>query len=111
MSGARYVKVADGAGNLVISVRKRAGFDRVIGGRRFRFAVTDETQGFGQCVTHTRSGKRVCAIAVGGAYLPAYSKLAGTAYTARANLALDALIARVGEERVAQVLSDAEVQA
>ncbi len=111
MTRTEITRVANSVGERVLTTRKRAAFKRVIGTRSFKFMVTDELSGAGQCITHSQSGKRVCAIGASAAYLPQYAKLASEAYAERAHMALDSLIARVGEARVAEVLAAAESQA
>lgn len=82
-------------------------FREVIDGKRFDFAVTQELNGIGQCVTEVRSGRKVCALGVGAAYLPAYAKLRGTSYATRGLMSLRALIDKHGAKRVREVMEAA----
>lgn len=84
-----------------------ARFTREIQGEAYEFAVTPEMHGTGQCLTHVTSGRKVCALGVPAAFLPAYAKLKTAAYRARGELSLDALIAKHGEARVRSVIASA----
>lgn len=89
-------------------VTVRARFKREIDGRVFAFAVTDVLDGFGQNLTHVKSGLILRPLGVSAAYLPAYSKLKADAYKARGEMALDDLLARAGAHQVAAKLAAAE---
>lgn len=89
------------------SVTCFARFTRELQGEVYEFAVTRETSGIGQCLTHVASGKKVCSLGVPASFLPAYAKLASAQYRARGELSLDALIAKHGEARVRSVIASA----
>lgn len=81
-------------------------FDYPIDGQTFRFHITREINGLSKVVTHAKSGMKACNVAVGVAYLPAFAKLHND--KARARLALDALVERVGAARVRSVIAAQE---
>jgi len=88
-------------------VKQFARFKRTIQGDEHVFAVTAQPDGIGQCLTHVRSGMRVCALGVGASYLPAYAGLKSASYRARGEMSLDNLIADRGEAVVRSVLASA----
>jgi hypothetical protein len=88
-------------------VKQFARFKRTIQGDEHLFAVTEQPDGIGQCLTHVKSGRRVCALGVGASYLPAYAGLKSASYRARGEMSLDALIAEKGEAVVRSVLASA----
>jgi hypothetical protein len=87
------------------SVTCFARFTRALQGEVYEFAVTREASGVGQCLTHVGSGRKVCALGVPAAFLPAYAKLKTASYRARGELSLDALIAKHGEARIRSVIA------
>lgn len=87
-------------------VEQFAAFDYEIDGQTFRFLVTRELHGMSKCITHAKSGKKVCVLGVGASYLPAYAHL-GTD-EARAKLALAELVERKGAARVRSVVAAEE---
>lgn len=95
-----------GPGFTAKRVRKFAGFDYTIAGRKFRFAVTEAANTLHKEVTHAHSGMRVCALGVGAHYIMQSVRLDSD--KARAMLALDALIREKGAERVRDVIAQAE---
>lgn len=84
-----------------------ARFTRELQGEVYEFAVTRETYGVGQCLTHVASGRKVCALGVSARFRCEYAKLATAAYRARGELSLDALIAKHGEARIRSVIASA----
>ena len=90
-----------------VEVQVFATFRETIAGKRFDFAVTRDISGFGQVLTECRTGRKVCALAVGAVYLPAYAKLRRTAYTARGLIALRQLIDKHGAAHVRAVMESA----
>lgn len=82
-------------------------FRETIDGQAFDLLVTaDVNNGTGKCVTHKKSGKRVCAVGVGAAYLSSFQGARDD--VARARVALQALIDKVGAPRVRSVIAAAE---
>lgn len=89
-----------------VPVECTANFAYEIGGQTFRFWVTQDLDQLGKVVTHAKSGFKVCKLAIGASYLPAYAKL--NSDEARAKMSLDALIDRVGAAKVRSVIAAAE---
>ena len=88
-------------------VRCYGTFTAAVGGKQRQFAVTDELNMIGQCLTDVRSRLRVRPLGVGANYLNKLTKLQAESYIARGRLALQSLIGEVGEAKVAKVLDDA----
>jgi hypothetical protein len=97
--------VATGEGTK-IRVKLYVTFDREIAGQKFRLCVTEATDTVGKVITHKNSGLKVCRLAVGASYLPAFAHLATD--RARADCALDELIERVGAAKVRSVMAAQE---
>lgn len=100
-----FVEVANSAGKRV-PVECTAAFKYEIDGQTFQFWVTQDLDQLGKVVTHAKSGCKVCKLAIGASYLPAYAKL--NSDEARAKMSLEALIDRVGAAKVRSVISAAE---
>ena len=88
-------------------VRSYGNFTAQIGGEAHEFAVTDELNAVGQCLTHVRSRLRVKPLGVGAAYLPGMRKLGWAQHIERGRLALQALIDLRGAEHILKVLNEA----
>lgn len=86
-----------------VEVEQMASFTREIAGTRFQFVVTKESGGVGHCVTHRLSGFKVCGV-------PYMAMLGASRITWKdaGEAALQTLLDRYGEQRVFDILSQAE---
>ncbi len=98
------VRVNDGS---IKRIKLIATFCRKIGGSDIQLAVTlNYANSLTFDVTHLASGKRVCPVNCGEKFLKAFES--AKTDVDRANVALDSLIAKYGEDRVLVVIESAD---